>query len=245
MKEHFFTYTFAGAAMATLLLTIVCQGFSLAEKHGKDKETEWTFDKEERSRSPENWKVAETAGTGTPAIWKIVADSSAPSKPQVVAVTESQNRGHTFNLLIAEETAYRDVEVEVQVKAVGGREDQGGGPIWRAKDKDNYYICRWNPLEKNFRVYVVKDGKRKQLGSADVDADASTWHEIEILHRGKEITAAFDDEKRIVLEDDTFQDAGKVGLWTKADATTAFDNFEVEVVGDSAASQQNNSVAEK
>jgi hypothetical protein len=232
MKDNIFKSTFAGAAIAALLITLGCQNLSVAKKHDKDKETEWTFDKEELSSLPEGWKVAETAGTGTMATWKIVADNSAPSKPQAVAVTESKNRGHTFNLLIAEESKFKDVEVEVKVKAVGGKDDQGGGPIWRAKDKDNYYICRWNPLENNFRVYVVKEGKRKELGSAKVDADASTWHEIEILHKGAQITAEFDDRKLILLEDSTFQDAGMVGLWTKADATTAFDNFEVEVVGD-------------
>ena len=223
---------FAGAVMTALLLTIGCQEHAVEEKHDEDKEIEWTFDREERNGLPENWKVAETAGTGMTATWKIVADGSAPSKPQAVAVTESKNRGHTFNLLIAEVPKFRDVELEIKVKAVGGKEDQGGGPIWRAKDEDNYYICRWNPLEKNFRVYVVKDGKRKQLGSAEVDADAGTWHEIKILHEGTKITAEFDDKKLVLLEDNTFQDAGMVGLWTKADATTAFDDFEVEVVCD-------------
>ncbi len=78
---------------------------------------------------------------------------------------------------MAQGTSYGDVEVKVMVKAVAGVEDQGGGPIWRAKDADNYYICRWNPLENNFRVYFVKDGRRKQLGTADVKTDANIWHE--------------------------------------------------------------------
>ena len=228
MKENIFKHTFTGAAIVALLLTVGCHLFSVAEKHDDAKETEWTFDKDGLNGLPVKWKVAETNGTGMTATWKIVADSSAPSKPQAVAVTESKNRGHTFNLLIARETKFKDVEVEVMVKAVGGKEDQGGGPVWRAKDENNYYICRWNPLENNFRVYVVKDGKRKQLGSAKIDADAGSWHEIEILHKGTKITAEFDDKKLIVLEDNTFQDGGMVGLWTKADATTAFDNFEVE-----------------
>jgi hypothetical protein len=109
-----------------------------------------------------------------------------------------------------------------------GKEDQGGGPIWRAKDADNYYIARWNPLEKNFRVYYVKDGRRKQLASADIETDSGKWHEIEIKHVGNKIVAEFDDEKVIEIEDSTFAEGGMVGLWTKADAATAFDDFEVE-----------------
>ena len=110
-----------------------------------------------------------------------------------------------------------------------GAEDQGGGPIWRAKDADNYYIARWNPLENNFRVYFVKDGKRIQLASADIETDPGTWHEIEIEHVGNRIVAEFDDEEVIEIEDSTFAEGGMVGLWTKADAATAFDNFKVGI----------------
>ncbi len=212
-----------------LLLTIGCQCpcSSTCAKQDKNNEIEWTFDEAQLGGIPKNWKVDETAGKGTTAIWKIVADNSTPSKPHAVAVIESKNQGHTFNLLIADGTKYKDVEVEVDVKAVGGKEDQGGGPIWRMKDANNYYICRWNPLEDNFRLYYVKDGKRKQLSSADVKTDSKAWHKIEIEHKGQKIVAKFDDKKLIEIEDDTFQDAGMVGLWTKADAATAFDNFEV------------------
>jgi len=232
MQHNIFIYTLVVIVSFVTLLVTGCQGHSITGKHVENCEIEWTFDKEQLGGIPGNWKVAETAGTGKTATWKIITDQSSPGKPQAVAVVESKNSGHTFNLLIAERTKFKDIEIEVKVKAVGGKEDQGGGPIWRAKDADNYYICRWNPLEKNFRVYVVKNGKRKQLGSAKVDADNSAWHEIEIKHNGTKIAAEFDDKKLIVLEDDTFQDAGMVGLWTKADATTAFDNFEVEVADD-------------
>jgi hypothetical protein len=114
------------------------------------------------------------------------------------------------------------------VKAMTGDEDQGGGPIWRAKDADNYYIARWNPLEDNFRIYFVKGGRRIQLASADIKADPKKWHEIEIKHVGNHIIAKFDKKKILKLDDDTFGEAGKVGLWTKADAATAFDNFKAE-----------------
>jgi len=188
----------------------------------------WSFDKHAVGAVPAGWQVAETASRGAPATWEVVADTTAPSSPNVVAVRKTKNSGRTYNLLIAESTSYRDLEIEVLVKAITGEEDRGGGPIWRAKDADNYYIARWNPLEDNFRVYTVRNGRRRQLGSATVKADPTAWHKIEIEHRGSKIEAEFDGKTRIELVDSTFSEAGMVGLWTKADAATAFDDVEVE-----------------
>lgn len=183
------------------------------------------FDGDKVGSAPRAWKVAETNGEGKLATWQVIADASAPSPPRAIAITANENYGATFNLLMAQGTSYGDLEVKVMVKAVAGEEDQGGGPIWRAKDADNYYICRWNPLENNFRVYFVKDGRRKQLGTADVKTDAKVWHEVSIVHKGTQITASFDGKKMIKLADSTFSEPGMVGLWVKADGRTAFDDF--------------------
>jgi len=186
-----------------------------------------TFDRDKVGSVPRGWKVAETRGQGTPAKWQVVEDDTAPSGSNVVAITSNENRGSTYNLLMAERTRYGDLSIRVKVKAVTGKQDQGGGPIWRAKDGDNYYIARWNPLEDNLRVYYVKEGRRIQLGTADAKADPKLWHEVRIDHRGTRITASFDGKKMIELEDSTFSEPGMVGLWTKADAATAFDDMTV------------------
>ena len=187
----------------------------------------WSFDNSWVGSVPKGWKVAETAGRGTPARWQVVSDSDAPSGARAVAITSNNNQGQTFNLLIAENTSYGSVHIRVMVKALAGEEDQGGGPIWRAKDANNYYIARWNPLEDNFRVYAVEDGKRKQLGTADVDADRMAWHEITIVHTDTKIVASLDGNELIEVDDSTFIEPGKIGLWAKADAQTAFDNISV------------------
>ncbi len=201
-----------------------------AKKQDKDDdeedEVEWSFEKSEVGSVPKGWKAAETSGKGKTATWKVISGGAESKK--AVAITENKNSGSTYNLLIAKETNYKDLEVSVKVKSMTGRQDQGGGPIWRAKDADNYYIARWNPLENNFRVYYVKDGRRTQLATADIATDPGKWHEIEIKHVGNKIVAEFDDEKVIEIEDSTFAEGGMVGLWTKADAATAFDDFEVE-----------------
>ena len=117
------------------------------------------------------------------------------------------------------------------VRAVSGEEDQGGGPVWRAADASNYYITRWNPLEKNFRVYFVKAGRRKQLASAQATADISSWHTIRVVAVGAHIDCYFDGEKLLSVDDETFAEAGMVGLWTKADAVALFDDLHVESAG--------------
>jgi hypothetical protein len=116
----------------------------------------------------------------------------------------------------------------VRSRGVAGREDQGGGPVWRYQDTKNYYIARQNNLEDNYRVYKVVDGRRIQLGTADVTARTGTWHELKVTMADDHIECFFDGKKYLDVKDDTFKKAGKVGLWTKADAQTRFDDFVVE-----------------
>ncbi|NLH15767.1 MAG: hypothetical protein GX455_04245 [Phycisphaerae bacterium] len=176
---------------------------------------------------PADWEVAETNGTGTPAVWEIIPDKTAADGQKALAITRTQNAGRTFNMLVHRDISVGDVLFIVKVKAVSGKEDQGGGPVWRYQDNNNYYIARWNPLENNFRLYVVKDGKRKQLGSVDVQADSATWHTIRIDHSRDLIRATFDRDHLIEIRDDTLSAAGRIGLWTKADAATAFDSLQI------------------
>ncbi len=216
------------ALKAVVVVPLLLNPFSNSWAETGTDERVWSFDKAAVGALPPGWQVAETSGRGTPATWQVVADSAAPSSSRAVAITRVENSGQTYNLLLAPHTSFGDLEIELMVKAVAGSQDQGGGPIWRARDADNYYIARWNPLEDNFRVYTVKDGKRKMLKSATVKADPGEWHRIEIEHVGDRIEAEFDGEELLVVADSTFGDAGMVGLWTKADAATAFDDFEVK-----------------
>ena len=120
--------------------------------------------------------------------------------------------------------------IEGKGKAETGREDQGGGTIWRVQDKDNYYIARYNPLESNFRLYYVKNGARKILADASgVNIKAREWFAVKIVHKGEKIEGWLNGKKLLETTDRTFREAGGVGFWTKADAATSFDNLSVKL----------------
>jgi hypothetical protein len=187
----------------------------------------WNWDDLSPGPLPAAWRVAETKSVGKPATWAIVADPGAPSPPNVLALTETRNRAGTFNLLLATTPALADIDLTVKLKANSGEEDQGGGPVWRARDGDNYYVCRLNPLESNYRVYKVVSGKREQLASADTPAKTGEWHTLRAVMKGDKIECYLDGQKLLEASDHALPDAGMIGLWTKADAATSFDDLSV------------------
>jgi len=186
----------------------------------------WDFEDQAPGQPPKGWTAAKT-GEGKGSEWKIVEDASAPKGAKVLAQTSSEAPGSLFNLCVAEEASLRDVDLSVAFKAVTGEGDQGGGPMWRYRDPNNYYIARMNPLEKNYRVYKVVNGMRTQLGSATVEAPAGKWHTIRVVHKADHIQCYLNGKPLLDVKDDTFKEAGKIGLWTKADAVTYFDDLQV------------------
>jgi hypothetical protein len=174
---------------------------------------------------PKGWKSAVT-GKAEGSAWALTQDKTAPSGALVLGQT-SKNPSAVFNLCIAEDTKYKDLDLSVSFKAMAGENDQGGGLVWRYQDPNNYYVVRMNPLEDNFRLYKVVAGKRLQLASKDVKAAAGQWHTVRVVHKGSKIQCYLNGKLLIEETDDTFPQAGKVGLWTKSDAQTLFANIQV------------------
>jgi hypothetical protein len=173
---------------------------------------------------PPGWVAAKT-GEGPGSAWKVVEDRTA-SSGKALAQTSSEGPNSLFNLCIAEDTSFIDVDFAVALKAVAGKKDLGGGPVWRCQDDNNYYVARVNPLENNFRVYKVVHGKRTELASADVKAPAGAWHRLRVVHQGDHIQCFLNAKLMLDVHDATFAAAGKIGLWTKADAVTRFDDVQ-------------------
>lgn len=188
---------------------------------------QWQFDDASIGKVAPVWSTAKT-GEGPGSVWKVLEDESAPSGNQVLAQTSSDGPRPLFNLCVADGTAYTDVDLSVALKAVTGRIDQGGGPVWRYQDENNYYIARHNPLEDNYRVYKVVDGRRTQLATADITIPSGTWYTLRIVHRGDRIQCYLNGKLHLDVEDHTFTQAGRIGLWTKADAVTSFDDLQVK-----------------
>jgi hypothetical protein len=185
------------------------------------------FSKDDAGKLPEGWK-AEKTGKGEGSIWKVVADKTAPSGKGYVLAQTAEGPGPMFNLCVANDGDYKDVDVTVAFKAVAGKKDQGGGIVWRYQDANNYYVARMNPLEDNFRLYKVVAGSRKQLKTQEeLKVPTGTWHTLRITMVGDRIACYLDGKKHLEATDDTFTKAGKIGLWTKADAQTYFDNLKI------------------
>jgi hypothetical protein len=176
----------------------------------------------------DGWRSESTGGEGPHATWAVRADAGAISPPNVMALVAPNHASEErFNLHWTRSIGFRDGRLGVAVRADGGEIDQGGGPMWRVRDAGNYYVCRYNPLEANYRVYVVANGVRRQLATAMVAADGAAWHRLEVEHVGSRIQCWCDGELLLTAEDATIDDAGGVGLWTKADARTSFDDLSV------------------
>lgn len=188
----------------------------------------WNFDESNIGKIPQGWKAGATNPTGKNATWEVIEDYRDGGQTKVLGMTSANGAfGNTYNICWTDMVKFKDGEMEVSFKAMSGREDQGGGPIWRVKDANNYYIARFNPLEDNFRLYYVKGGVRKQLDSKVIRLAPNAWHKIKIVHNGNRMEAYLNGKKLLESDDSTFSEAGGVGVWTKADASTYFDDFRV------------------
>ena len=189
----------------------------------------WNFDNDKRGGIAGGFSNQVT-GKGDLGKWEVINDDTAPGISNVIAQTSQEYSGSHFNMAVNEDAFYDNLELTVKFKGVEGREDQGGGPVWRYQDNNNYYIARANPLEDNFRVYKVVDGKRIQMDSARLKVTSGEWHTIKVLAGKDKIQCYYDGQPYLEVKDDTFKKAGKIGLWTKADAVTYFDDLEVRPI---------------
>jgi hypothetical protein len=164
-------------------------------------------------------------GKGGPVRWELLQDESAPNGPTVLVETSGDRTSDRFPLAILKGFEARDVEVKVRFKPVSGKVDQAAGLMVRVRDEDNYYIARANALEGNVRLYKVVDGKRRQFAGVDAKVPAGKWQELVLRVEGDRLTVSLDGNELFSATDRTFAEAGRVGLWTKADSLTHFDDL--------------------
>ena len=174
----------------------------------------WDFARDEPGRPPRGFTVIDGA-------WRVVEVDGRRAVEQTAS-----NVDEVYNMILAEGPALADVDLSVRLTPVSGEIDQGGGLVWRAKDAKNYYLARWNPLEDNVRVYKVVGGVRRMLKSVKLAVPPGA-HDLRVVTIGMRIRCSLDGRELMSLDDGTFSAAGKVGLWTKADARTRFEGLRV------------------
>ncbi len=226
--------------LSTLLLAVVSLLLLVENGHGQQPLV-WDYENAVAGKIPAGWSAAKT-GEGEGSVWRVTSDDTSSAGANVLTQCSSDGSNGMFNLCVADDTRLTDVDLTVSLKALDGDLDQGGGPVWRYQDADNYYVCRLNPLEDNFRVYKVVKGRRTELATADVQAAAENWHTIRAVQQGNHIQCYLDGKLLLDVKDDTIASPGKIGLWTKADAVTEFDGVLLMPVGGDARSATFNDV---
>lgn len=177
------------------------------------------FDSDKPGSLPAGW-ICGVTGRGS-ARWAVGPDSTAPSAPYVLKQTGTG----TFPWCVKERVSIADGFVEVKFKSERGQEDQAGGVVWRWKDGDNYYVARANALENNIALYYTANGRRNTLKYVDAPVPGNVWHTLRVEFAGQRIKVALNGKLYIEQEDGHISGTGALGVWTKADSVTAFDDF--------------------
>jgi hypothetical protein len=189
----------------------------------------WTFDDDPPESLPPEFQVG-TLFDGRPAgEWKILQTEMANHGKHVLGQLLGKGAEHAYKVVLVQGTTATDLDLRVSFLPISGKADMGGGLIWRATDDRNYYLARANPLEQNIRVYRVEKGVRHLLQNFDQTIDVRHWHTLRVTHQGCRVNIFYDDKQVFDLCDKTFHD-GMIGLWTKSDAVTYFDDLRLQHV---------------
>jgi len=177
------------------------------------------FDKDKPDKAPNEWRCGIT-GKGNPK-WMVIREKTSPSSPNVL----SQSGKGAFPWCVIPRVSLSYGFVEVKFKPLSGKIDQAGGLIWRFKDGNQYYVARANALENNVSLYYVKKGRRKTITYVDAPVPHNEWNVLRVEFAGDGIKVFLNGKKYIDLKDKNISGSGAVGVWTKADSKTLFDDF--------------------
>lgn len=169
-------------------------------------------------------------GSGKESEWQIKAEPSAVSGTKVLAQTSYDQVDYRFPLLVYNDITAKNVRVVVQFKTLSGKIDQAAGVIVRFQDPEHFYVIRADALEDTVQLYRVVKGVRHVVTGKNVRVESGHWHSLDVLIDDAHVTAFFDGQQLFDVRDDTFTTAGKIGLSTKSDSVTLFDNLQVTVL---------------
>ncbi len=189
----------------------------------------WNFDRDQPGKLSSGFHIG-TLFDGRPAgDWQVTASDKATSSPHVLAQLQGKGAEHAYKVVLVQGTESENIDLSVKLLPIDGKADMGGGLIWRATDDRNYYLARANPLEQNIRIYRVVKGVRHMLQNFDHVINVREWHQLRVRMEGCNIEVSFDERSVFKLCDKTFT-KGRIGLWTKSDAVTHFDDLQLEML---------------
>jgi hypothetical protein len=189
----------------------------------------WNFDREQSGTLPSEFSIGTLFDGRLAGDWQVLATERAKSPPHVFAQVMAKGAEHAYKVTLVKGTVASDLNLQVSFLPIQGNADMGGGLIWRAADDRNYYLARANPLEQNIRVYRVVKGIRHLLQNFDQTINVKQWHTLRVTHQDCRVNIFYDDKQVFDLCDKTFH-AGMIGLWTKSDAVTYFDDLRLQPV---------------
>jgi len=189
----------------------------------------WNFDADLPGTLPNGFVVGSLFDGRPAGEWKVLQTDRAKSPPQVLGQLMGKGSEHAYKVVLIDGTISSDLDLQVSFLPIEGKADMGGGLIWRAADDRNYYLTRANPLEQNIRIYRVVKGIRHLLQNFDQIIDVRQWHTLHVVNRGCQIKVLYDEKPVFDHCDQTFT-SGRIGLWTKSDAVTYFDDLQLNVL---------------
>ena len=214
------------AAARLVWFALMAAALSAAAEGPASGSKTFTFDADPVGSPPAGFEFART-GRGAEGKWVVRADKDKPSD-RVLVQESADPTDYRFPLAVVKEGAYKNVTLSVRARPVSGEVDQGFGMVWRYKDADNYYITRCNADEDNCTIYHTVAGRRRPFQNKPIRVAKNAWHTLKLEAAGNHFVVWFDGTKVLDANDDTFKDAGRVGLWTKADSVIQFDDFSIE-----------------
>jgi Domain of Unknown Function (DUF1080) len=174
----------------------------------------WSFDGD----APGGLPAGAQAFSGT---WAVRAEEGTPSPPNALC----QSGQAEFPALTLGDAAYADVALSAHFKPISGQTDQAAGLIFRVQDNRNYYILRANALEGNVNFYIYRNGSRSDLKGGSAHVATGAWQELRVEVHGNRFRGVLNGQQVVEAVDDTYK-TGRIGLWTKSDSVTCFDEVQ-------------------
>ena len=197
--------------------------------HGQMRKVD--FEQDTVGQPPTGFMFGHTRKLGMPGRWVVQQEGGG----KYLAQLEADGTRNRFPVAVMADVSATDLDLSVRVRPVSGRVDQAAGLVWRYQNEDNYYLVRANALEGNVVLYKVQNGQRTDLPvkgegrtyGKSAKVAGGQWSTLRVTAMGPRFDVYFNGAKLYEVEDATFKEPGRIGVWTKADSVTHFDDLTV------------------